>query len=62
MSVEQQLERLASEIKYARKKAVDHRKRAERWDAIADGKVKRAAALGTGVLPLLMGHATHEAD
>lgn len=52
---EQQLNRLRDEILYHRKKADGYRKRAEAQDRIADGKVKIAAELGTGDLPLLKG-------
>lgn len=52
---EQQLNRLRDEIIYHRKKAESLRKRAEGQDRIADDKVKIAAELGTGDLPLLKG-------
>lgn len=62
MTTEEQLEILSQEIAYHRKKAASLRKRAEAQDRIADDKVKIAAELGTGALPLLVGHNTHEAD
>lgn len=52
---EQQLNRLHEEIQYHRDKATSLRKRAEAQDRIADGKVRIAAELGTGTLPLLSG-------
>lgn len=51
-NTEQQLNRLREEIQYHRRKAASLRKRAEAQDRIADDKVKIAAELGTGTLPL----------
>lgn len=51
--VEEKLTRLKSEIEYHRKKAESLRRRAAAQDVIADRKVKIAAELGTGDLPLL---------
>lgn len=50
--VEPKLARLRQEIQYHRDKAGSLRRRAAQQDSIADGKVKEAAALGTGLLPL----------
>jgi hypothetical protein len=53
MTTEERLITLQSEIHYHRRKAESFRKRADAQDRIADGKVKLAAELGTGDLPLL---------
>lgn len=51
MTTEEKLSTLSSEIAYHRRKAESLRKRAAAQDAIADAKVKEAAALGTPELP-----------
>lgn len=51
MTNEEKLITLRSEIIYHRRKAEQLRKRAAAQDAIADAKVKEAAALGTPALP-----------
>jgi len=53
MTTEQQLQRLRDEIEYHRAKAKQFRKRADAQDRLGDDKVKLAAELGTGALPLL---------
>lgn len=53
MTTEEQLQELRAQIEYARKKAVSLRRRAEAQDRIADDKVKLAAELGTGELPIM---------
>lgn len=56
-STEQLLQRIRAEIEYHRKKAEDYRRRADMQDRFADERVKIAAELGTGELPLLKTHA-----
>lgn len=53
MSTEEQLDILKQQIDYHRRKGVEYRKRAAAQDAIADAKVKEAAALGTPELPMI---------